>query len=254
MLSDKITLYKYSPANKYLLNNLLTTTIFFNQPSNFNDPYEKGQVFVNKEQLEVKHNPHIGVSFNQEENESIFFHGVDYDVSSGLDLNIGMSCFSSTPKEHLMWTHYAESHRGICLEYEFEIKENRITDIEGDILPLKVEYPSKPMGAPQLYKNNKNMGRLVPADFYKYKPSQYKYEGETRLISLDKSGIKGVKQTCLKKVIFGIKLSDEDRESILRITNSYRNSVDREYAVPDYNTWEIKTEIHPAYHYKSPYT
>jgi hypothetical protein len=32
--------------------------------------------------------------------------------------NLGVLCFSENPTQLLMWSHYADSHRGVCLEFE----------------------------------------------------------------------------------------------------------------------------------------
>jgi hypothetical protein len=58
-----------------------------------------------------------------------------WKIQADLNSKIGLLCFSSTPREPTLWSHYAESHKGIALEF----------DIASNFLVLdEVKYPDPP--------------------------------------------------------------------------------------------------------------
>ena len=46
---------------------------------------------------------------------------------------IGLMCFSATCKEPVLWSHYAEKHRGVAFEVEYDCKPNN---------PIEIKYPT----------------------------------------------------------------------------------------------------------------
>jgi hypothetical protein len=98
---------------------------------------------------------------------------------------IGITCFSSYENfnNHLMWAHYAENHKGICLEFRsispskkieyFRFKEN-LPDMPYEIVQqfLTVKYKRK-------YKVQKETQKI-----FSIKKRCWKYEKESRLIQI----------------------------------------------------------------------
>lgn len=59
---------------------------------------------------------------------------------------IGMLCFSADYKNSAMWGHYADSHKGVCIEFEFKAKKNKgelcyFLDLDGHshVISLPIE-------------------------------------------------------------------------------------------------------------------
>ena len=132
-----LKLYKYEPFNKYSLSNLKNQQVYFSRPNTFNDPFDCSvncnfedlsntdliklhrryfDLCPDKVQFSTKYGstPNsafrqfmtatIKVAFEHHKNEILF--------------NRGVSCFSETNSEILMWSHYANSHQGFCLEFD----------------------------------------------------------------------------------------------------------------------------------------
>ena|ERR1039457_990663 len=49
-----------------------------------------------------------------------------------LNAQCGIVCFSDTPKESVLWSHYADKHRGVVLEVRFDFDPDRV---------VKMQYP-----------------------------------------------------------------------------------------------------------------
>ena len=119
-----------------------------------------------------------------------------------------------------MWSHYADSHKGFCVEYDFSTPSDDVLSI----LPLPVLYsterPLIPWG-PALEKTPENTEaackRLLLGLITK--DSEWSYENEWRIfINKDKSS--DLKMPQISCVYLGASISDEDREKILKIARA----------------------------------
>ncbi len=43
--------------------------------------------------------------------------------------SLGIACFSETWDQALMWAHYADSFKGVCIEYDFEMLRESLPDV-----------------------------------------------------------------------------------------------------------------------------
>lgn len=125
-------LYKYQAINEYTLDNLKNNQIYFNNAGSFNDPYEGNFNFKiendgAKEKLiklvtkinDTEYQEKIASKGSSEIENAIKFIEQEY-VNDFLKGNIRISCFSSINDSVLMWAHYSNNHKGICVEYNFK--------------------------------------------------------------------------------------------------------------------------------------
>jgi Protein of unknown function (DUF2971) len=112
-----------------------------------------------------------------------------------------LCCFSSDHKNTLMWSHYADQHKGICIEFnstEFIYNSGRI---------LEVEYSD-------------NIKKIPPSDMENYeilfssKSSDWSYEKEWRYISKDNQFLK-FSDKAISRILLGWRF-DESNLDILR--------------------------------------
>ena len=117
--------YKYHPIDIYSLRNLKNAQIYFNAPKNFNDPFE---INLNQSLDEMQYKTvldHYKTECGNIRNPS--YQEVYTALKNALEkererlLNSrGCWCASAgnennLPKNILMWSHYANSHKGMCL-------------------------------------------------------------------------------------------------------------------------------------------
>ncbi|MDD3106449.1 MAG: DUF2971 domain-containing protein [Bacilli bacterium] len=115
-------------------------------------------------------------------------------IFSFIDKQFGIASFTTSYNDALMWSHYASSHTGICIEYDFKDYIDRIEDSQTLLLPVK--YSDKRVTIDQTLldkidlKNIEEQGRkdllkLFFEGLYT-KNTVWKYEDEWRLITFIK--------------------------------------------------------------------
>lgn len=134
------------------------------------------------------------------------------------------------PNNELLWAHYANSHRGFCIEYDLDILTKNLSpnfDISDQI---NVSYKDE---RPEVLETDSIF--QVREKVFGTKSLAWEYENEVRLVFL-KSGLKHLAKNAITAIYFGLNISLEDRRDILqrmsgrnidfyqveRIENSYK--------------------------------
>lgn len=241
-------LYKYRRITDSLFDDLDSGAIRCNNPINFNDPFDYYPVLMDKEyfvaELEKRALAIIsreylvpkGSKIRLPRNAVSGISGFHEQILDGFRNKMQVSCFSTKFDEILMWSHYADSHRGICIEYEL----NNLKLIS-HILP--VLYVSEMFDATEyfvesfaqffvnLYRNEVVGNSFLPENFNPWsttlfgliKHDRWRYEDEWRLIF--HNDLPGVDLALrIKSVFLGLNIAKEFRERIFDIAQ--RNHFD----------------------------
>lgn len=209
--------------NKYTYDNLLNNKIWFNSVLNFNDPYDffipvnlnfTDKTFIKNDPFSNNIDPEYSAKIrkclknNPDKLHAFYQKGVENTAKDFL-----ISCFSETAKEILMWSHYADYHRGICLKFDSSLdkqffhKEDNCCK-KGKI--RKVKYPKKYKKINYFEDPKKFFFTNVYTKYHKWK-----YEKEWRLFS--RSHSIQFKKESLVGVIFGCRTSKKDYENICKL-------------------------------------
>ena len=139
------TLYKYRSGNKNSIDDFKDEQLWFNDPF---DTFVSGALFDNsiedlKETI-LNRKSTIDKIFGKAETnieeDELFIENFKKNEEARLNFiktvrsTFRVSCFSQKNDSILMWSHYANSHKGFCLEYDFKMLKELIT------LPLPVKY------------------------------------------------------------------------------------------------------------------
>ena len=137
---------------------------------------------------------------------------------------IGITCFSETPQNMLMWSHYANKHTGICVEYDF----SRLFSTAANTLLFPVAYTNKrplfPIDKLEIGVDGKvKDGQPLPAEALieiikalTIKSKVWEYEREWRHIVFTKDAPNRlVKLPIISKIILGINISPADKGKII---------------------------------------
>lgn len=213
--SYTVDCYAYRPCSKYLYHSLAKEQLNLTSPTQFNDPFDC---------------PILELLNNHGDEVSRLMHRAYRNTTkvacfvSNLKLPTGEE-FTQKPKHEndapeylneLMWTHYADSHKGVCIKYHIP---NNITIHpkcgEGRLAYLRdVRYSN------DLYETGKD-GEITMRDAFFLKSKAWEYENELRYLYFDLDGNADYTQieipNCVSAVYFGLKCPRDEREFIMKL-------------------------------------
>lgn len=214
--------FKYRTINKYLLDSLVKSQLFFAPRGQLNDPFDSNiDILRAVDQL-------IKIDVNSELFEKF---RSDEDVLNRFNKNVdplGICSFSLISNETLMWSHYADDHKGICLRYDFP---ESFLNNEDEILGVsRVSY--EPNAISSWLSDNIE---LFEADHKKFiinllmtlltsKAPSWSYEKEARIIR-PSTGLYKIPRATLTHIIFGLQTTEADETLIRSIADKYYGSV-----------------------------
>jgi hypothetical protein len=218
-------LHKYAGLNQNLFSLLINNELWFSHPSDFNDPYDCNLNYDLSDVNFDKVYSHLRMTNKQfgwgKDDKFITVRAKDIcgnpdnlakllsDFKTGTVDARGISCFSESDSILLMWSHYADSHKGVCLTFDVE-KDPIFFSI-----PYKVEYPLEYPKIDPFLNERKNEVQLIFAT----KSSEWSYEKEYRIIkSKDNNpqfrGAIAFRPEALTEIKFGYKATEESIKTI----------------------------------------
>ena len=209
-------LYKYQPFNTRTLTNLQRASIWFSAPINVNDPYDCAGWVVQADEISETdfarltkyvrgRDPALTARVTPTELRESFVRSAHrvYDERRTIEHEQrGIACFSATVADIMMWSHYADGHRGLCLEFDTaqppfnKAQEVHYVDTPPLLSPVDVlvEDPS----------DDKN-DTLLRA-FVLTKARCWSYEQEWRLMHEEPSKLYGYGDGPLTGIYFGVEM------------------------------------------------
>lgn len=223
-MQDKSYLYKYQQVNKYSLNALINRQLFFAKPCQFNDPFD-AQLLPEDYINELGY---LGYS-----DTDLYINNANSYVCNELN-TCGIVSLSKTCNDILMWSHYADAHKGFCLGFEndlqiyFKEHEWRIENKPIRYLSHN-EHPYRAIHSDYISKKRFNSGHgfldqmelsssLLEAAIT-IKHFSWSYEQEVRIVS-DFCGPHYFDKEALDHVILGMKISREDEMIICSLLDN----------------------------------
>ncbi|RKF03781.1 hypothetical protein C8N26_1408 [Tenacibaculum lutimaris] len=173
-----------------------------------NDPFE---TLINTDPFKVQSRTFAKL-FGKEKSEQ--FSEVEKALHNLFDVKkkgIGIYSLSKTFKDELLWAHYADSHRGFCIEYDLELLANSYKSFETFSFP--VIYNKKPPEYGIRDINNTKSEQIVQK-LAGYKSKRWQYEQEHRIVT----GFYGehpYEPSCLKSIYFGLNMNEKEKELMI---------------------------------------
>ncbi|UCV13611.1 DUF2971 domain-containing protein [Quatrionicoccus australiensis] len=237
-------------AAEYVERTICHNELFFPQPSLFNDPFDCRPSFVfegSDEEIITyyarilkKHRPHwtdeqrlresrakVADSERSPRNPAAVKRVQDLHTEQ-ITEKIGVLCLSTVKDDILMWSHYADSHRGICLEFDgyFDFFSHA----------QEVKYPTVRPRINPFRQNNEDMmeaALLTKAD-------HWKYEQEWRIVHYTGGpGIYRFPEEALTGVILGAHISPKDERKVREWVDGRHHQVNVYRSTPCDTTFSL---------------
>jgi hypothetical protein len=126
---------------------------------------------------------------------------------AGKKANLGICSFSESHRNEIMWAHYADEYKGICIEYRFS---SLLTNLSDDISFVRIHYSES---APTVIM--KLTPEQMAQNLLSYKNYRWLYEREWRMF-----GPRGLVNyslvTCVRRVYLGSRVNLSFQQEIKR--------------------------------------
>lgn len=202
-------LFKYRKFDKSCLELLLNRELWFASPAMLNDPFE-----AESSMHEVLDAVWARYPISTEERKA-YEENLRRIISSA-----GICAFSKARKNQLMWSHYADEHKGVCIGF----KEQKIRPEGSSIFPIDVTYQDKYPFEKIIERFNyfenfpgENSLETVTGDILlsilgtKY--TSWKYERERRLVFYQ-SVAHRFEPEAVNSITFGLRMAERDRQTL----------------------------------------
>jgi hypothetical protein len=209
------SLFRYRSLSAYSLGELVNQTMWYSKPTAFNDPFDCALTIDQRKFSEsFEHAIRAGIAqgkiakdlpkekYAPTESDKAMFMAIR-DRLKSTAAPLGLCCLSENSKSILMWAHYANNHRGFCVEY---------SSAEGTMLSEEVSKVIYTTKMPSL-----TMADLAPGTstktvetLWRTKAACWRYEREWRALAPEGNKSYPARSPILS-VIFGAKMPQEDR-------------------------------------------
>ena len=117
----------------------------------------------------------------------------------------GICCLSEVRDSVLMWSHYADKHRGFCLE--FSIADFYVELPGNKVIPSPVHYTEQ-------YPIAQIIEEVAVRETMLTKAKPWEYEKEWRIITPERTGLHPFPSRCLTGIIFGCRMLEKHKDMI----------------------------------------
>ncbi len=223
-------LFKYrNYSNEYNRKILFDFELFLASTTMFNDPYEGSipftydpqdltpeNIFIKMRQLAIAENPDWSESQIQEycfegQQKNLLqdeAHIQEFNETNREDIDKTFGILSLTPKplNYLMWSHYADSHKGFCIGFDTTLLYDVVNGSLGPVY-YEDEVPKLRLFGDTFDFHSKQLAT---------KSKVWEYEEEFRIVksNASKETIKYPKEM-IKQIYLGCKMEFEDKNKII---------------------------------------
>jgi Protein of unknown function (DUF2971) len=214
-------IFRYRPMNEYLWQELEFAQFYCCPPIALNDPFDCRIDWCASRERALTSPKMTNARRNQLSTLREAFLRADPPSAAGV------CCFTCKADDPLMWSHYADSHRGVCLLYEIPhdyFMRRYSPKADKDFFFVG--------GAPVLYESNAFYDWLVSGDLdfphpgsvaenaltvlFTAKSPEWSHEEEFRIITR-RPGAMTFEPSFLKQVLFGFAAPEQHRKLVTQV-------------------------------------
>lgn len=220
-------IFKFKKIDKYLIDSLVHSQLYFARPAELNDPFDckvdiekslRKAILQSSGQKRETLERLLNNKETVEEINKVKQFVKDYGIFSACKTPEVLNC-------SLIWSHYGECHRGVCLIYGIPANFFKLNEISA----LSVEYGHNQLTEwfKNLPTNDNFYNRAFEELFKKYltiKDRCWEYEVEWRMIRKT-SGIVSIDKSYLQHVCFGLDAADDEIKLVRKILQNFKYDV-----------------------------
>lgn len=245
------SLFKYMPINANTLGSIIKNEYWFSKPTFFNDPLDCGiQLLNNINKRTLATIIHADITRqelknkktkqSQDETTQKFkdflkkIESTNYINSNQLyedfqpiatkaienysrDIQeIGILSLSEINDNILMWSHYAEQHQGVCLE--FERSEDNVLSNNNSTLPIRYSIKKPLITLSEEVLGDEKLKKEIKRSLVFTKSVDWSYEREWRVIQPQGNTLQNINSP-LKRIYFGVKTNEAHKKTIADIVS-----------------------------------
>lgn len=200
--------------------------MFFNAPIEFNDPFE---VAASVSPLDEASYQKILSHYRQESSDNNAFISkkeAEATLKKALNQkqkewlnNSGCWCASKDNKKILMWSHYGDSHKGMCLKFKTSLMSQDLRErIE------VVKYSKEPVSLCHMCLTGAcKCSNIIEPLYSKF--VEWDYEEEVRVFHREPKKEYGYGVDALEAVYFGARVNPADRENVCLILRGQSKNI-----------------------------
>ena len=132
----------------------------------------------------------------------------------------GILCLTKKPSNLLMWSYYADGHKGVCLRFK-TLPEN-IIGMNNTIFPLEIEYSNI---FPEVNYYTDTTTEFIQA-ILGTKAKAWEHEEEWRFITQSRTGKMKCPILVLDGIILGMKTTDENSKIFKRLVEDIKTPIE----------------------------
>jgi hypothetical protein len=245
---DVTILYKYCPVTEHSLDALRTSAFWFATPRSFNDPFDCAITLAEEAlQESIEHvlqritaDPHYVAGsipperWQADERDAQAFAAFRNRLLSLL-ADAGVLCLAEACDDLLMWGHYGNSHRGICIGLQRE--PSTVLGKAAEPVNYRSDYPRLSFADFDPAVTSRSLDWL-----WLTKAAAWSYEREWRVLMPQGNRLYSI-DAPITTIVFGACISDADRRAVVEAANVGGRFPAFMQATPSRNRFELEIEI-----------
>lgn len=234
-------LYKYRPINIHTLNLIISNEAYYSSPIDLNDPFDCNiipQIDYSNLNKFAETRKNEGSITQKEydkllENPEMIMEHEFKETIDNIRSKFKIFCLSEINNDVMMYSHYADSHRGICLE--FSVSNDPFFDY--------LDYVRYTKEIPVFHGFNDDI-KLIRNELKEIevltKSCSWSYEKEWRIITDNSSHVQIFSPNILTSIIFSYQTSTDDKLLIENIVKNRSCSIQLQEVIKKEKSFELE--------------
>jgi len=257
-------LYKYKAFGVNTIELLCKSHVYFSDPAQFNDPLDCSPTVIADVSLqEIEHlcyqmylndkgkqgaddaiqnirylSTEYGDYTKDKDVEGYYQGMLTSHINQQLDKimkNKGVLSLAGQWDSPLMWSHYADEHKGICIEYDIS------SSVRG--APKEIDYEgnrgiSVSTLLDWIFKNSKSAENEIESKYFYTKANQWKYEDEWRYLNSSQGSVSAPFN--VKSIYFGMRCSWSVISCIVKLMDGSKSDLKFYQTHVNQNSFELQ--------------